>query len=239
MRAIGGMTSISSASEAAAWVTSVYEVLGSTAEPATAFDTAMSAVNDTFGTAITRARELGLATDNLVTAQRKQQQELLDAQNRQIGALQGGITSRFFRAVGMDQEAALIDFDIAAAQQIIDLRDALTELGSQAGDTATQVDRLQQVQALERARIIQQSSPLTERGNSTARGLFESLSFGGMGGLSPAARAAAARADHMIVEKFSADEMLCDDRLGGRLVHAAVEHRRAVRGFHFHERIGE
>jgi tape measure domain-containing protein len=208
MRAISGRTSVSSAVEAAAWVTSVYEVLGSTAEPATQFDTAMKAVNDTFSAAIIRARDLGLATDNLSTAQRKQQQELIDAQNQQIGALQGGITSRYFRAVGMDTEAALLDFDLGAAQQVTALRDALTELGSQAGDTATQVDRLQQVQALERANITRQAAAatgVTASGNSTARGLFESLSFGGLGGLSPAARAAAARASITAAGRAFAD----------------------------------
>lgn len=205
MRAISGMTSVSNAIEAAAWVTSVYETLGSTAEPATQFDTAMSAVNTTFEAAIARARELGLATDNLTAAQRKQQQELLDAQNRQIGAIQGGITSRWYRAVGMDTEAALLDFDLNATQQIADLRETLTQLGASAQTTTEQVGRLQQVQDLEREKITRQTSALTDRGTSTARGLFESLSFGGLGGLSPAARAAAARASITAAGRSLAD----------------------------------
>jgi hypothetical protein len=199
MTALGasGGASVTGAIEIANWVQSTYEVLAGIKVPAQGFAAALEQVNGTFNAAIARAKELQLATDGLVAAQQKQVAEIIATQNRQIGQVEGSITSRFFRAVGMNTEADLNDFDLGAAQQIADLRTSLEALGVTAETVNVQVGRLQQTQDLERRNIVSAATRVAVVDNSardnSARGLLESLTIGGLGGLSPEARATAAR----------------------------------------------
>ncbi|NKE47037.1 tape measure protein [Roseomonas frigidaquae] len=191
---------VDAAVASAEFVTGTYEAMLRLREPVSAFDAAVQQITGTFGPAIEQARNYGLATAELEAIQAEQVAKVIADRNAAYQALNDNITVEFFRAIGRDVEAALLEFDMQAAANLRQTRDALESMAASSEDTATQLARLEEVQALQRAKIQADASapPSTgatvdTAGDRAARGLMEQLTFGGLGGLSPEAQTTAAR----------------------------------------------
>ena len=79
--------------------------------------TAIDALTKSFTDAIAKAKDFGLATDDLAAAQVKQTQAARDAAALVVSQAETGYQSRLLAATGHTAEANILNFDVQAAQQ--------------------------------------------------------------------------------------------------------------------------
>lgn len=190
-------TDLNEALKSVAWVTDTYEALIDLDRPASSIRDRFKEIAETFGPAIEEAEKLTLSTDRLRAAQARQNAETVEAQRVAYVNTTQSVTSRWFRAVGLDKEADLNDFDTRTQSELVSFRKALEDLSASTEDVTSQMDRLKTTQALERAKIEKayaDQDASTKRNLATnARGILENLAFGSSSALSPEARSMAAK----------------------------------------------
>lgn len=189
------------------FVTGVYAALSDASEPASDFAQAFKAITDSFGPVIAQAESLTLATDGLVASQQQQLDALLKQREDQTRSIVSGVAAQYYRAIGQDSTAQLIEFDAAKPVALQALEDNLRRLGNTSEGVAAQVALLETTQGIQRENIIRDAERMAqaERERAAAadqaaqrarvdasRGLYEQLAFGDLGGLSPEARRQAA-----------------------------------------------
>lgn len=137
------------------WTRDVYEPLLRAIEPAKAFNDSLGEIAATFDPVISKARDLGLATDALTAAYEKQQQAVWDARNQRVSELTGGVEVRRLRVANDNQAADLLTYDIAASGERLTYRANLEQLAVDAAEVTRRMVELEQVQASERLAIQQ------------------------------------------------------------------------------------
>lgn len=182
------------------FVTKVYEPLTKITEATTEFQQAMEQVARPFDEAIGRARDLGLATDQLSEARTRELQKVVDRRDVELGTLYGGISAREARVRGDSLGADLLIFDAAAKKELQSAADNLRNLGVSAESAAGTIDRLKAVQAGERDALIANDGRTGLRGQLTslttigaAQSNLLSLISEADGSVSPEARLRAAQ----------------------------------------------
>ena len=135
-----------------------YKALQDTTLLTDRWTSALLELNAPFETAIARANELGLSTQGLADAQAA---VVADAQRRrdlQVDTLMAGLSSREASLRGDVQGAALISFDVQAAAQIMQLQDAMRDLGITGEAAADALARAERILGQERLAIQQEAA---------------------------------------------------------------------------------
>lgn len=136
------------------FIQKVYEPLLKAPEAADRFQEEFDRLTRTFDDAADRARELGLATDELAAARDRERQKVTDERDRQRSVIFDNITGREAALRGDTLTGTLLSFDAAARQEVTGATDSLKALGVTADALAATVARLQAVQAGERQSLI-------------------------------------------------------------------------------------
>jgi len=196
--------------DAVDWVRSVFEKLTQT-DRVSSFKKSIDDLNGTYDQAIAKARELGVSEADLVTQRDARLARLMDERNARLSSIDSNLAARQARAAGNDQGATLIAFDATAAeerrslvQQFFDLglegtKDAADRLATLeqtlaaerlkiVKDFADQATAAEKAAADQRAQLLAQQAAAEKQRLQTARGLFEDLTIGGLGGLAPETR---------------------------------------------------
>jgi hypothetical protein len=130
-----------------------YQALQDTTLLTDRWTSALLELNAPFEAAIARANELGLSTQGLADAQAA---VVADAQRRrdlQVDTLMAGLSSREASLRGDVQGAALISFDVQAAAQILQLQDAMRDLGITGEAAADALARAERILGQERLAV--------------------------------------------------------------------------------------
>ncbi|WP_421988527.1 hypothetical protein [Roseococcus sp.] len=140
-----------------------YKALTGTAEATSEFGKQIAALSTQWQTAIDKANELSLATDVLNSKRDEDIAKAYAARDLQVRGFDLGLDIRSARATGANdtalmQQAALMQFDLAAEQQLVQAKAALEALGKDSDEVATRIVRNEQVLAEERLKIQQDYS---------------------------------------------------------------------------------
>lgn len=138
------------------WYNGTFKALTQTAEKTTQWAQALQSTAAPFDAAIEKARQLGVMEEALTTKRAEAIAKLEADRNAQIGRMDNSLTARWFRAVGMNQNADLLGFDSAAADEIRQTREALEQMGLSAEQVAGKIARTEQVLATERLAVLEQ-----------------------------------------------------------------------------------
>lgn len=142
--------------DAVDWVRQTFEQLGKSDRVASYWK-ALDELNQTFGKAIDKARELGLSEEDLVAQRDERIRRLNEDRSNQLGAIDANLNARMLRARGDEQGAALAAFDQTAAEETRSLWQKLFEFGLEGTqEHYDRVTRLEQTLAAERLQIVQQ-----------------------------------------------------------------------------------
>lgn len=142
--------------DAVDWVRQTFEQLGKSDRVASYWK-ALDELNQTFGKAIDKARELGLSEEDLVAQRDERIRRLNEDRSNQLGAIDANLNARMLRARGDEQGAALAAFDQTAAEETRSLWQKLFELGLEGTqEHYDRVTRLERTLAAERLQIVQQ-----------------------------------------------------------------------------------
>lgn len=138
------------------WVRQTFEQLGKSDRVASYWK-ALDDLNQTFGKAIDKARELGLSEEDLVAQRDERIRRLNEDRSNQLGAIDANLNARMLRARGDEQGAALAAFDQTAAEETRSLWQKLFEFGLEGTqEHYDRVTKLEQTLAAERLQIVQQ-----------------------------------------------------------------------------------
>lgn len=178
-------------------------IKGLTEKPLPAFEQQMKAVNDNFDAAAAKAREYSLAEDDLNRARAESIAKLEEARTEQLRQTDTALQIRLLTAKGDAQGAALAQQAEAARQEINSLTAAMEALSIGAEDKAARLVRLEEVQAAERAAIIQRfgeqaANNLTttlDQAANAGTSLLRELTYGSSSALAPEQRYFAAISD--------------------------------------------
>lgn len=172
------------------------DALGAEAVPA--FTASLKAINDNFDAGVEQARKYGLAEAALTTARAKAI-EALEAQRAEtLRQTDVSLAIRRLAAGGDTMEAELARQAEAARQEIDTFGKSLDALAISAADKAARLVQLEEVQAAERAAIIErygeQAAQALRQAGGTIRQYLDNLASGTAAGASPTDRLAAAQA---------------------------------------------
>jgi hypothetical protein len=151
----GANPSLQGILEDAKFVRDVYEkALEAIRNPTSQFSEAVQAVVGPFDQAIQKARELGLATEELAAAREVEFGRLVEQRNATLNGFWTSFDVRTRRATGADaQTTDLIQFDAASTEEVRNLREQLRQLGTTAGEAAEFITALESTQTAERLAI--------------------------------------------------------------------------------------
>jgi hypothetical protein len=168
------------------------------AETIPAYTASIQAVNDNFQAARQQAVALGVSIDGMAEAQARAIGELEAARTEQLRQSGVALSIRMMAARGQTLEADLARQAEAAAAEVKAFGAALDALAITAEDRAARLVNLEEVQAAERAAIIQrwgeQAAQALRQAGGTIRAYLDSLAAGTAAGASPEDRLAAAQA---------------------------------------------
>jgi hypothetical protein len=137
------------------WNQKVYEpMVVKTREVTDEFSKALKELDDSMLPVIDKARDLGLATDELTAYLAKATRDITEQRDAQTFGLTGGLEVRRLRALGDAQGADLLAYDVQAQQETYSFRKSLEQVGLEAGALAEQMQKLRDVQAIERDVIV-------------------------------------------------------------------------------------
>jgi tape measure domain-containing protein len=160
-----------------------YQGLADLTKPLNAFDTAVKALNDTYAAAIASAQQYGLSVQALTDAQTSHMAELTAARDAQAQGITDALRIRLMNDSGDAQGAALLSFDLQAAQQQKALKDQIEALGlSGTQYAAERIIDIEKALAQERLAIEKQYAAASGK---TAQSLLSQLAFGAGSALSP------------------------------------------------------
>lgn len=129
-----------------------------TADPVPDFKQQMDALINSFAEATAKAREYGIGEEDLLVARDKQIAKLEEQRNLTIRDTALELEVRRLMAQGMDQEAERIELAYRTQKEIESFTASLETLGITAGEKSRLLIELEQVQALERAKILKEST---------------------------------------------------------------------------------
>lgn len=172
------------------------DALGAEAVPA--FTASLKAINDNFDAGEEQARKYGLAEDNLTSARAKAIAALESQRAETLRQTDVSLSIRRLAAAGSSMEAELARQAEAARQEVTSFTAALDALALAAEDKSARLVQLEEVQAAERAAIIQrfgeQAAAALRQAGSGIRQYLDGLATGTAAGASPTDRLAAAQA---------------------------------------------
>nr|WP_314072188.1 tape measure protein [uncultured Roseococcus sp.] len=147
------------------WYETTYKSLTGAADATSAFATQLKGLTDQWQTSIDKANELGLATWRLNERRDEEIAKLYAQRDLQVRGFDVGLDLRWAQAAGganamagagTAQQAALLQFDLQAAQQIAQARETLEGLGLTSDEVTRRIARNEQVLGQERLAIIEQ-----------------------------------------------------------------------------------
>nr|WP_314074420.1 hypothetical protein [uncultured Roseococcus sp.] len=147
------------------WYETTYKSLTGAADATSAFGQQLKALTDQWQPAIDKAHELGLATARLNERRDEEIAKLYAQRDLQVRGFDLGLDLRAAQAAGganamagagTAQQAALLQFDLQAAQQIAAARETLEGLGLASDEVTWRIARNEQVLGQERLAIIEQ-----------------------------------------------------------------------------------
>jgi hypothetical protein len=160
-----------------------------TAEAVPGFTASIAAVNDNFAAVRTEAERLGASMDGLADAQARAIGELETARTEALRQSGANLQIRMLRATGLGEAADLMAQAEAAGAEMTAFGRVLDDLAITAEDKANRLVFLEQVQAAERAQIIErygaQASDALRRGLQGGESLMRDLAFGSASPLAP------------------------------------------------------
>ncbi len=133
------------------WYEQTYKVLTQNTEATSAYATSLANLRKPYDEAISKADQLGLATDALV---RKRDEELARATRARDLQLQQIDFDLANRAAGSAGLVAASQAALAAEREVEQLRETLRNLGLSAAETATRLDQLAQAQARQQQTLV-------------------------------------------------------------------------------------
>lgn len=172
------------------------DALGKESVPA--FTASLKAINDNFDSGVEQARKYGLAEDNLTTARAKALAAMESQRAETLRQSDVSLSIRRLAATGATMEAELARQTEAARLELEAFGNSLDALALGAADRAARLVQLEEVQAAERAAIIQrwgeQAAQALRQAGGNIRAYLDSLATGTAAGASPTDRLAAAQA---------------------------------------------
>lgn len=170
---------------------------GLTAEHVPAFTASLKTLNDNFDEAVKKAKEYGFAEDQLTAARARARQELEDQRAETLRQAGLALDIRKLRAQDKTTEADLLAYTEQASQELKTFTDQLDELAITAAEKGALLVKLEEVQALERAKIIEaeakQIFESIRRAGATIVDYLDQLRAGPNSGFSPTDRLANAQ----------------------------------------------
>jgi hypothetical protein len=137
------------------WYNGTFKALTQTAEATNQYAQALASTAAPYEQAIEKARSLGVAEGLLAQRRDEALAKLAAERDAQIGRMDNSLTARWFRAVGLNQNADMLAFDAGAAEEIRTTRESLEQMGLSAEQVAEKITRTEQVLAAERLTIVQ------------------------------------------------------------------------------------
>jgi tape measure domain-containing protein len=174
-------------------------IKGLTTDAIPAFTAQMQAVNDNFDAVIKSAQQYGVAETGLTEARAKAIAALEAQRTETLRQSDVSLSIRRLAAGGDTQQAELVRQAEAARQELEAFGKSLDALAVTAADKAARLVALEEVQAAERAAIIErygeQAAQALRQAGSTIRAYLDNLATGTAAGASPTDRLAAAQAN--------------------------------------------
>lgn len=140
------------------WYKTVFQPLSQVTQVTNLFQQALDQLAATYDPAIEKARSLGLATNELSARQAEATTRLYEERAANDRNTLTGFDVRFRRAIGMDQEAALMEYNLSTDQEWRSYARSLQEQGFNPEEIAARTRYFENVQAQERLAIIRQFS---------------------------------------------------------------------------------
>lgn len=117
---------------------------------------AVKSLNDTYDAAIAKAKEYALAEGDLTAERDRRAVELQAQRDRQARGITAGLTVRYDRAKGLNEDADLLAFDTAADAERIALKQQIDALGLTGTQYAAErIVQIEQTLAAERLAIVE------------------------------------------------------------------------------------
>jgi hypothetical protein len=182
-----------------------------TADPVPEFKQQMDALVDSFAQAVAKAREYGVAEEELIAARDKQIAKLEEQRVASVREMALGLEVRRLMAEGMEQEAQRIELAFNTQKEIEAFSASLDALGITAAEKSRLLVELERTQATERAAILR-------RQNQNIFDFLDTLRTESSAGTSPISRLTAAQ------EIFNRDLALAqggDERALSRITESA------------------
>jgi tape measure domain-containing protein len=174
-------------------------IKGLTTDAIPAFTAQMQAVNDNFDAVTKSAQQYGVAETGLTEARAKAIAALEAQRTETLRQSDVSLSIRRLAAGGDTQQAELVRQAEAARQELEAFGKSLDALAVTAADKAARLVALEEVQAAERAAIIErygeQAAQALRQAGSTIRAYLDNLATGTAAGASPTDRLAAAQAN--------------------------------------------
>ena len=161
-------------------------IKGLTADPVPEFTQQMNALIDSFADATAKARDYGIAEEELIIARDKQIAKLEEQRSLTIRDTALGLEVRRLMAEGMEQEAQRIELAFNTQKEIEAFSASLDALGITAAEKSRLLVELERTQAAERASILR-------RQNQDIFNFLDSLRVETSAGTSPISRLTAAQ----------------------------------------------
>jgi hypothetical protein len=169
------------------------KAISDVANPMSQFEQAMKGLRDQFDPLIETARRLGYGEAQL-TAERERALQALTAQREAtLEGLRQSLTIRGLRATGREDQATLLQFDLAAAAELAALAEQLTQLGVAAARSAELIADLEAVQRQERRALLSGAQGTLAALGGSIQQFLDRLRTTPAGGRSAADQLAAAR----------------------------------------------
>lgn len=170
------------------WVKGVFEPLTSTAPVVSAFEQSITALNQTYDAATTKAKELGFETAVLAQKQGEAVAKAIAARDLQYANTGKSIYARQLAAQGDETGAALINFDLQAEQQRIALKTEMDTLGVTGAAYVGQLQLLEDTLWTERKNIAEQGAKAIVEADKQARDAATSSAASSISSLADYAR---------------------------------------------------
>ena len=154
--------------------------------PLNDFATALKGVNDTYDAAIKKAQDYALAEGDLTAERDRRIADLTARRDLQASSLTAGLQVRYLRATGGTEQADLLAFDTAAAQERQQMTDQILAMGL--ASTQYAADRMVDIEktlAAERLAIQEKYAADSQRASQS---LLTELTIGNQSALAPEQR---------------------------------------------------
>lgn len=151
--------------------------------PVSEYTTSLKALNDVYDAAIAKAKEYTVAEGGLVAERDRRLADINARRDLQASGITAGLDVRYLQATGKNEEAAILAFDTAAAQQRMQLTDQILTLGLDGTEyAAARLVQIEKTLAAERIAIQEQYA---DQSRQVATSILGGLAYGGLSPLAP------------------------------------------------------